>query len=99
MTSSTGRWFVQLGFRVFHVPGMSRAWQFEFNDGSYVLITDIGGFDLPEPGGPYAVMALSRSDEMLDLQPFLSSARDVFYWFRRMSRLSAARIRERDGSS
>lgn len=81
--------FLQLGYELFHVPGISRAWRREFADRSYVLITDIGGYDLPEPGGPYSAMHLSSRYELLDINPCLNTTRELFAWIQRLERIAA----------
>ena len=58
----------QLGFHVWCVAGISRAWRRFAQHGSYVLVTDIGGFDLPEPNGPYQVVPLTAQDDFVDGQ-------------------------------
>ncbi len=88
---ATSRWFLRLGFEVWHVPGISRAWRYDFADGSFVLVTDLGGYDLPEPGGPYSAMSLSAANELVDYQEWLRDTKDLFHWFSRMSRLCARR--------
>lgn len=88
---ATSRWFLRLGFEVWHVPGISRAWRYDFADGSFVLVTDLGGYDLPEPGGPYSAMSLSAANELVDYQEWLRDTKDLFRWFSRMSRLCARR--------
>jgi hypothetical protein len=91
MMPSTSRWFLQIGFQVWQVPGVSRAWHYEFANGSYVLVTDPGGYDLPELGGPYAAIALSLADEVIGHQERLRSTRQLVYWLRHIIRLCAFR--------
>jgi len=92
-------WFSKLGFDVWTIPGCSRAWRYEFDDGSYVLVTDLGGYDLPESGGPYSAISLSSSDEMIECQEWLHSTKALLDWFRHITRLCAFRVRRRDQSS
>jgi len=80
-------WLRRLGFEIWHLPGISRAWRYDFADGSYLLVTDLGGYDLPEPGGPFSAIALTLDDELIDAQPYLLSAAQLFRRFLRMSRL------------
>lgn len=80
--------FLRLGYEVWSVPGISRAWRREFADRSYLLITDIGGYDLPEIGGPYAGMYLSATDELIECVPWMFSARNLFGWVRHTERLA-----------
>lgn len=90
MSPSTSPEFVRLGFHVWSVPGVSRAWRYEFDDGRFVLVTDTGGYDLPEPTGPYVAICLSGRNEQLDFQPLLRDMKAVYRWFRRQSRGSTA---------
>ena len=87
MIPTTETWFWRLGFQVWQVPGMSRAWRYEFTDGSYVLVTDLGGYDLPDLGGPYAVMSLSPTDELIESHEWLHSTGQLFRWFKHTERL------------
>lgn len=75
-----------LGFVVLHTPGVARAWQYEFPDGSSLLVTDAEGFDLPHPNGPYSIIHLSRRDELLDVVPLLLHPKDVYRFIRRQQR-------------
>jgi hypothetical protein len=83
---ATDHWFSRLGFEVFHSPGISRAWRYEFDDGRFLLVTDLGGYDLPEPGGPYSAILLSRSNEVLEMCEFLPTQDDMFGCFDRIRR-------------
>ncbi len=75
------KWFPALGFSVLHMPGISRAWRFEFADGSYLLVTDLEGYDLPQAGGPYSAVWLSAQDELFEHTPMLSQTKDRYrYW-------------------
>jgi hypothetical protein len=78
--------FTRLGFDVCSVAGVSRAWRYEFDDGCSLLVTDIGGFDLPEPHGPFAALCMSRGDEQVDFQPLLCDTKALYRWFRRQVR-------------
>lgn len=82
--------FLRLGYEVWSVPGVSRAWRREFADRSYLLITDIGGYDLPEVGGPYAGMYLSAHDELIECVPWIPNSRNLFGWLRHTERLALA---------
>ena len=70
-------WLHALGFSVVLAPGISRAWRAELRDGRYILITDIGGFDLPDPKDPFSAACLSMQDELLEFAPLLSSTTDL----------------------
>jgi hypothetical protein len=71
----------RLGFEVWQVPGVSRAWRREFEDGSFILVTDLGGFDLPESGGPYCPMFLSRRFQLLNCAREPVAAKGLFEFF------------------
>src|SRR5262245_30247945 len=81
--------FLQLGYELFHTPGVSRAWRHEYPDRSYLLITDIGGYDLPEPGGPYSGMYLSAGGDLIEIIPFARHTRDLFRWVQHTERLAS----------
>lgn len=66
MTAWTAAWFAAQGFTIWHVPGMSRTWRRELPDGSYLLVTDPSGFDLPAAGEACAAMHLGGHDEALN---------------------------------
>ncbi len=53
------------GFQLCHHGGISRAWQRILEDGRVLLVTDEGGFDLPEPDGPFHLIELSPDQEMI----------------------------------
>jgi hypothetical protein len=78
--------FQRLGFHIWHLPGVSRAWRYEMINGSCVLITDLGGYDLPEPNGPYAAIALSSTDDLIEVQTCLRDPQEAVRWFRRILR-------------
>lgn len=82
----TSSWFSKLGFEVLNCPGVSRAWQYDLADGSFVLITDLGGYDLPEPGGPYSAMVLSSANDLGEVCANLATPRSLFQWFARVRR-------------
>lgn len=91
MMPETDRWFIPNGFQVWHVPGISRAWRFEFMDGSFLLVTNLEGFDLPEPGGPYSATMLSMQNDLIEFHAWLRTTQDIFSWFRHATRLQAHR--------
>lgn len=88
--------FLQQGYELFYVPGISRAWRRELPNRSYLLITDIGGYDLPEPGGPYSGMYLSAQDELIEFIPWMPDARGLFGWVRHAERLAEFRQKSND---
>jgi hypothetical protein len=81
--------FLKLGFDVWHVPGVSRAWRYNFTDGGYVLVTDPGGYDLPEFGGPCVALLLTEADDVIEGPAWCSGTRQLIYWFRRACRRRA----------
>ena len=78
----------QLGFHVWCVPGVSRAWRRFQDDGSYLLVTDVGSYDLPEPNGPYQAMLLTAQDELVEIQPLIWQASRLVHCLRRFERLA-----------
>jgi hypothetical protein len=83
-------WLAELGFECMHTPGISRAWQLHIDDG-YILITDIGGYDLPEIGAPAAAYVFSDADEVLEFEEFLKDSHALFNWVRSARRRSRRR--------
>ncbi|HWL07828.1 MAG TPA: hypothetical protein VNQ76_05470 [Planctomicrobium sp.] len=81
--------FQRLGFTVEHTPGVSRAWRYDFTDRSYLLVTDVEGYDLPEPGGPYSATWLSARNELLEFIPELLQTKDLYRILRRGQRGTA----------
>ena len=75
-----------LGFVVFHTPGIARAWKYDFPDGSSLLATDLEGFDLPLPNGPFTVVKLSHRDELIEAAPLLLQPKDLYRYLRHMQR-------------
>jgi len=97
MTPAANCWFVELGFEVYHSPGVSRAWRRVLDDGSYLLVVDVGGYDLPPTGGPYSGMHLSARLELLDRAPLLPRTKDLFQWLRHLERKQRYQKRRRTG--
>ncbi|MGC3966711.1 MAG: 5-methyltetrahydropteroyltriglutamate--homocysteine S-methyltransferase [Pirellulales bacterium] len=62
--------FVGLGFELHHVGGISRAWVRTTSDGRTVVVTDPGGYDLPDDAGPFLVFELRDGVES-DSEPLL----------------------------
>ncbi len=91
MTSGQKDSFGRLGFQVWHCPGVSRAWRRILPAGDSVLITDVGGFDLPERGGPYAALLLSPRDELVEFEPFFERLGDLVHWIRHTERRVSVR--------
>ncbi|MDG3004317.1 hypothetical protein [Paludisphaera mucosa] len=91
-----GHWLSTLGFAATHEPGISRAWRLDLEDG-YLLITDLGGYDLPDVGAPASAYAFTKSDDLLDFAEFLVDSRALHGWIRSARRRS--RWRSRGGRS
>jgi hypothetical protein len=96
---TTSRWFLDMGFSVAQTPGVSRAWQHDLIDGSYVLVTDVGGYDLPAPGGPFSGMHLSRRNELLEFVALLWRTSELFRWFRHVQRKVCFELRIQSAAS
>jgi hypothetical protein len=80
MTTWTAAWFVSQGFVVWHVPGMSRAWRREMPDGSYLLVTDLSGFDLPAAGETCIACHFTALDEILRHSTDLNDEDSLSAW-------------------
>lgn len=72
--------FPRLGFTLEHTPGVARAWRQDLDDGSYLLVTDVGGYELPHRNGPFSGLHLSPHDVLLDSAPWLPHAVDCLRW-------------------
>jgi predicted Fe-S protein YdhL (DUF1289 family) len=83
------RLFTGPDWRVWHVPGVSRAWCRDYPDGAYVLVTDAPGYDLPDPGGPYAVYYLTANSAVVESVPLLPQPNSLVHWLRHIDRLRA----------
>ena len=79
-------WFHDQGFSLIHTPGIARAWRLELADQSHLIVTDIGGYDLPELGGPYSVLLLSQRDELVEYVPLLERTKDLYRFLKRQQR-------------
>lgn len=58
--------WIERGFQMVHRPGISRAWVRVEADGRQLILTDTGGFDLPDREGPFQICIVNRNDEMTD---------------------------------
>jgi hypothetical protein len=83
----------RLGFHVWHRGGVCRAWERLLSDGSYILVTDVGGYDLPDPAGPYSGWLLSAADSLLECRTLLQTPRQLCRWLRHADRIAARRGR------
>lgn len=88
-----------LGFVVLHTPGLARAWSYEFSDGSSILVTDVAGYDLPESGGPYSVIWLSRREEIRKYVPAIFQAKYVYRFVLRLQRQFQFQLQNHDPDS
>ena len=84
-------WLTSLGFVAAHQPGVSRAWRLDLDDG-YLLVTDVGGYDLPEVGAPASAYAFSLQDDLLEFEELLVDSRALHDWVRSARRRSRWRI-------
>jgi hypothetical protein len=75
-----------------YTPGISRAFRLQIDDG-YLLITDVGGYDLPEVGGAASAYVFSNADEVVEFEEFLEDSRALFDWVRSATRRSRRRSR------
>ncbi|WP_165252622.1 hypothetical protein [Paludisphaera soli] len=94
-----GHWLAALGFELVHEPGISRAWRLDLA-GGYLLITDVGGYDLPEVGAAASAYRFTRGDELEEFVEVLLDARSLHAWIRRARRRAGWRSRgspRRDG--
>jgi hypothetical protein len=78
----------QLGFHIWCIGGVSRAWRRFQRDGSYLLVTDVGGYDLPELHGPYQAMQLTANDELVEVRSPIRRASRLVRWLGRRERLA-----------
>jgi len=76
-----GHWLAGLGFVVVHEPGISRAWRLDL-DGGYLLVTDVGGYDLPEAGGAASAYRFTRRDELEEFVELLADDGALRGWVR-----------------
>ena len=74
---SLDRRLMRLGFRLWHIGGVSKAWRKFDRDGGYVLVTDVGGCDLPEENGPFLVWAFTTADDLQDDVLFAGSRAEL----------------------
>lgn len=69
------RW-LELQFGVTQTPGVARALTHFENNGDQTIITDAGGFDLPNRNGPFLVYRVARDGRTLD-EPTLIESRHI----------------------
>lgn len=77
-------------FVVYHTPGIARALMHCGSSGNYILLTDIGGFDLPDPGGPFVAQQLSVDDRLISGPETLADRQQLVDWLRQRDPTFAA---------
>ncbi len=77
--------WIERGFRVFHKPGVSRAWIRVESDGRQLILTDTGGFDLPNRNGPFQICVLNQDDEFTEGPVTLPNRLALARWLRERS--------------
>lgn len=86
----SSHWLAGLGFVMTHEPGVSRAWRLDMYDG-YLLITDLGGYDVPEVGAPASAFAFTFRDDLVEFEEVLPDSRSLHGWIRSAVRRSRRR--------
>lgn len=74
--------WIERAFRVEHVPGVARSWQRFEPDGSLIILTDAGGFDLPNRNGPFYATHLGQDDLVLAGPIQLPTRLSLAVWLR-----------------
>lgn len=77
--------WIERGFQMVHKPGVSRAWVRVESDGRQLILTDTGGFDLPDPNGPFQICIFNRVDEVTDGPVELPNRLALARWLRERS--------------
>jgi len=77
--------WIERGFNVDHRPGVSRAWVRVEKDGRQLILTDLGGFDLPSRDGPFQACVVNGDDEMVDDPIQLPTRLALARWLRERS--------------
>lgn len=77
--------WIERAFRVEHQPGVARSWQRIEPDGSLIVLTDEGGFDLPSRDGPFLACHFSSDDELLGGPDPLPTRLALAVWLRARS--------------
>ncbi|MEO1615484.1 MAG: hypothetical protein AAFV88_06515 [Planctomycetota bacterium] len=77
--------WIERGFQVVHKPGVSRAYVRIEDDGRQLILTDSGGFDLPNRDGPFHICVINRDDQMVDGPVVLPTRLALARWLRERS--------------
>lgn len=77
--------WIERGFQMVHKPGVSRAWVSVESEGRQLILTDVGGFDLPHRNGPFLICIVNRDDELLDGPVELPNRLALARWLRERS--------------
>ena len=77
--------WIERGFQMVHKPGVSRALVRVESDGRQLILTDVGGFDLPHRNGPFVICIVNRDDELLDGPVELPNRLALARWLRERS--------------
>ena len=77
--------WIERGFQMVQKPGVSRAWLRLESDGRQLILTDTGGFDLPDREGPFQICILDRDDEVTDGPTELPNRLALARWLRERS--------------
>ena len=90
--SITSHWLSRLGFSVTHQGGVSRAWRLDLGE-DYLLVTDVGGYDLPGVGESASGYRFTNSDDLLEFEEILTDSRALYGWIRSARRRARRRVR------
>ncbi|MBB3209580.1 hypothetical protein FHS27_005420 [Rhodopirellula rubra] len=77
--------WIERAFSLTHTPGIARSWQRVEPNGSLIVLTDAGGFDLPSREGPFLATHLSAHDELLSGPELLPTRLSLAVWLRSRS--------------
>lgn len=77
--------WIERGFQVVHTPGVARAWIRTEADGIQLILTDLGGFDLPSTDGPFQICVINRDAQLIDGPAQLSNRLALARWLRERS--------------
>ena len=77
--------WIERAFGVIQKPGVSRAWRRTERDGTEIILTDLGGFDLPNRDGPFCAIHLDGEDRVVAGPKVLYSRLALAVWLRQRS--------------
>ncbi|MFG0288433.1 MAG: hypothetical protein ACF8CQ_09665 [Rhodopirellula sp. JB044] len=80
--------WIENGFEVQHTPGVSRSLIRIETNGDYFLLTDSGGYDIPNDDGPFRIMQLSRTGMLIDGPTNFGNRLALAAWLRRRSSIA-----------